>query len=336
MDSQSGERSITTLSSYDEASTPRSSRGRMPEIYLEMEERPVEGPRGPHLFRSSIASSFFTEEHVLSLSPITPSTAKGAPYRKAVDDSALYYNTPSPELAGMMSHANKPPCFTTRPLDTQDVVNWTPPMVAQSMLNAGVKFETAECFVDNDINGAILPTLKFEDLKELRISNFAMRIKVWTQIGILGDAKASSPVPPTPIEDIPCEEPKNKTKGRGPRRQASRRRFARPSDTLDDIISPMESISIVGIEQVIPKPHWCHNGETCSKYRKQRRLVEAFKKEHPFASLDDAVLIAGDPGNPETAPRLDPGEYRPTSDVVPSVVASSDLLGTGGLPPLQY
>lgn len=305
----------------------------MPDIFLEMEERPVEGPRGPHLFRSSTTSSF-TEEHVLSLSPITPSTAKAAPYQKSIDDSALY--TPSPGLVSMMQHANRPSRFTSESLDAQDVVNWTPPMVAQSMLNAGVEFEAAECFVDNDIHGAILPTLKFEDLKELRISSFGVRIKIWNQIQILKDAKATSPVPPTPIEDVPSGEVAKKIKGPGPKRQESKRRFAKPTESLDDVISPMESVSIVGIEQVIPKPHHCPKGEACSKFRKQRRLIEAFKKEHPLASLDEAVLIAGDPGNPETAPRIDPGEYRPTSDAVPSVVASSDVLGPGGMPPLQY
>lgn len=303
-------------------------------MFLEMEERPVEGPRGPHLFRSSTASSF-TDEHILSLSPITPSTAKAAPYLlQSVDDSALH--DPSPELVSMLSQVNKPSKFTSQSLDSQDVVNWTPPMVAQSMLNAGVEFEAAECFVDNDIHGAILPTLKFEDLKELRIQSFGVRIKIWNQIQILKDAKATSPVPPTPIEDVPSGELENKIKGPSPKRQESKRRLVKPSNSLDDVISPMESVSIVGIEQVIPKPHHCPKGEACSKFRKQRRLIEAFKKEHPLASLDEAVLIAGDPGNPATAPRIDPGEFRPVSDAVPSVVASSDVLGPSGLPPLQY
>lgn len=305
----------------------------MPEMFLEMEERPIEGPRGPHLFRSSTTSSF-TEEHVLSLSPITPSTAKAAPTMLSVDDSTLL--TPASDLITILSRSHRPSRFTNDPLDTQDVLSWTPPMVAQSMLNAGVEFEAAERFVDNDIHGAILPTLKFEDLKELRIQSFGVRIKIWNQIQILRDAKATSPLPPTPIEDVPSSAPKKKAKGPGPRRQESRRRHAKPSDKLDDIISPMESISIVGIEQVIPKPHNCPKGEACSKFRKQRRLIEAFKKEHPLASLDDAVLIAGDPGNPETAPRIDTGDFRPASDAVPSIAASSDVLGPGGMPPLQY
>ncbi|KAL2108397.1 hypothetical protein VUR80DRAFT_3899 [Thermomyces stellatus] len=236
----------------------------------------------------------------------------------------------------MLPHANRSSRFTSDPLDTQDMLNWTPPMVAQSMLNAGVEFEAAERFVENDIHGAILPTLKFEDLKELGIQSFGVRIKIWNQIQILKDVKATSPLPPTPIEDVPSSEPTKKVKEPGPKRLESRRRHAKTSNKLDDVISPMESVSIVGIEQVIPKPHHCPKGEACSKFRKQRRLIEAFKKEHPLASLDNAVLIAGDPGNPETAPRMDTGDFRPVSDAVPSVVASSDVLGPGGTPPLQY
>ncbi|SPO00875.1 uncharacterized protein DNG_03623 [Cephalotrichum gorgonifer] len=332
----SGQRSITTLSSYDEASTPRSSRGNMPEVFIGMEERPVEGPRGPHLFRSSTAS-MFSEEHILTLSPITPSTAKAAPYLlQSVDDSALYTH-PSVELANILAQANKPCGFTSETLVSQNLAQWTPCMVAQSMLNAGVEFEAAECFIENDVNGAILSTLKFEDLKELRIQSFGVRIKIWNQIQILRDCKANSPVPPTPIEDVPSRELQARIKGLAPKRQPVARRFLRPTDAIDDIISPMESVSIVGIEQVIPKPHSCPKGENCSKFRKQRRLIEAFKKEHPLASLEEAVLIAGDPGNPETAPRIDPStEFRPVSDAEPSVVASSDILGPGGLPPLQY
>lgn len=327
--SQSGERSITTLSSYDEASTPRSSRGRMPEVYLEMEERPVEGPRGPHLFRSSTASTL-ADEHVLTLSPITPSTAKAAPYVGPNPGSDA-----APELAAILAQANRPVRFTDEHLDAGRLAEWSPVMVAQSMLNAGVEFEAAERFIDNDIGGVILPTLRFEDLKELGLQSFGVRIRIWNQIQVLTDCKATSPVPPTPIEDVPIAEPPKPA----PRRQESRRRFKSTETTLDDVISPMESVSIVGIEQVIPKPHHCAKGEACSKFRKQRRLIEAFKKEHPLASLDEAVLIAGDPGNPATAPRLDASEfqeYRPVSDAVPSVVASSDVLGPGGLPPLQY
>jgi hypothetical protein len=218
-------------------------------------------------------------------------------------------------------------------------------MVAQSMLNAGVEPSVAEKFVENDINGAILITLKFEDLKELDIPSFGVRTKVWNQIVGLRDSRPASPRAPTPIEDTPSREvrkEKRKEDGGPKRRQSSRRRQRKPSH--EDMITPMESVSIVGIEQVVPKPHHCSKGENCSKFKKQQRLIEAFKKEHPYVDIQaahGAVVIAGDPGNAATARAIDPTELlRPVSDALPSVVgssvvASSDVLGTG-VPPLQY
>jgi len=298
-----------------------------------MEERQVEGPRGPHLFRDSLSTTY-SDEHVLTLSPITPSTVKESNnYLRSVDDSDFY--SPSKELANILAAHSTPAGFTSQHLDTQDLASWTPRMVAQSMLNAGVDYSVAQTFVDNDISGAILMTLKFEDLKELQIQSFGVRIKIWNQVQVLRDCKATSPLPPTPIEDIPSRDVCKTPADTLPRRQSTRRRRVK-KNKMDDIITPMESVSIVGIEQVIPKPHHCSKGEACSKFRKQRRLIEAFKKEHPLASLENGVLIAGDPGNPETATRLDPGDFRPVSDAVPSVVASSDVMGPGELPPLQY
>lgn len=311
--------------------TPRSSQGRIPEFFVEMEERPVEGPRGPHLFRNSLLSAY-TEDNILTLSPITPSTVKDSNYLRAIDDSALH--SPNTELASILAQTS-PARFTTRHLDTFNLASWDQRMVAQSMINAGVEFSVAQAFIDNDINGAILMTLKFEDLKELQIQSFGVRIKIWNQIQVLRDCKTASPIPPTPIEDIPSRDI-CKTPADSVNRGQSRRRRHVKEPVLDDIISPMESVSIVGIEQVIPKPHNCPKGEACSKFRKQRRLIEAFKMEHPLASLDNGVLLAGNPGNPETANRIDTDDFRPVSDAVPSIVASSDIMGSGGLPALQY
>ncbi|TAQ83431.1 hypothetical protein B7494_g8244 [Chlorociboria aeruginascens] len=99
------------------------------------------------------------------------------------------------------------------------------------------------------------------------------------------------------------------------------------------MITPLESVSIVGIEQLMPKPHRCSKGENCSKWRKQQRLIEAFKKEHPVSPEGGSIWVAGDPGNPLTATSA-----RPFSDAVPSVVASSDVLGpgTGSYPAFRH
>ncbi|KAL2756395.1 hypothetical protein ACRALDRAFT_1063646 [Sodiomyces alcalophilus JCM 7366] len=347
LQSSGGQPSITTLSSYDEVHTPGSGRSQVSNIVGGMPQHKavIEGPRGPHLFYASSIRSH-DDEAILTLSPITPKTPR--PFEDAISITMMHEPLPSTRTLPPRRRNDSPFKFSREPLDTSDLVSWTPEMVAQSMLDAGMEFPVAERFVENDITGAILLTLKFEDLKELDIQSFGIRTKVWNQIQTLRDSRPSSPRAPTPIQDEPSKEVKKERRkeeggsgggsggGGVQRRKSSRRKPKRPSH--DDIISPLESVSIVGIEQVIPKPHYCSKGENCAKYKKQQRLIEAFKKEHPYADLESgAVLIAGDPGNPLTARALDPSEpLRPMSDAEPSVVASSDVLGPGGMPPLQY
>ncbi|KAM0253594.1 hypothetical protein ACHAQJ_007223 [Trichoderma viride] len=320
----SGQPSITTLSSYDEAPTPRSSRG--PQVYLEYSPKQVEGPRGPHLFRFP-ADQYMKyqagdEDVVLTLSPMTPQVTRQALAQARV------------------SRWNGPFQYTDEELDSSALASWTPEMVAQSMLNAGIELAVTERFIENDINGAILITLKFEDLKELDIPSFGIRTRVWHQIQALMDSRPASPRASTPIEDRPSREARKvmkKDNSGSTRRHESKRRQRRG---INDPITPMESVSIIGIEQVIPKPHNCSKGEKCSKWKKQQKIIDEFKAMNPHIDINTAsgaVLIYGDAGNPDTARALDPNEtFRPFSDSVPSVVASSDILGPGGLPPLQY
>ncbi|KKF94399.1 hypothetical protein CFO_g3260 [Ceratocystis platani] len=276
--------------------------------------------------------------------------------------------------------------FTNAELDPLRLALWSPEMVAQSMLNAGVEMSVAHKFIEHDIDGSIMGTLKFQDLKELGIPSFGMRTVIWNQIKVLCSLKPTSPIPLTPIEapvtaipqgvfggrrhqavaasPISAASPTLTMKQSVPSRRPSRRprtgRNAKPG--ANDIISPLDSVSIVGIEQVIPKPHRCEKGEKCRKFRRQKNLIEQFRREHPGAIEVDSqhLLIAGDPGNPNTAPRLDlcspitptvasptvdfgPSSVdkassvaaRPTSDTVPSVVASSDVLGPGATPLTQ-
>ncbi|KAI6772253.1 hypothetical protein HG530_003211 [Fusarium avenaceum] len=317
-----GQPSFTTVSSYDEVPTPRSSRSQ--EIHLEYSPKQVEGPRGPHLFRNSSDQYSSTEEDIiLTLSPITP---KGP--RNIAD---FLMTTQSPPRAGPFQ-------YTDEELDTTTLASWTTEMVAQAMLNAGVELSVADRFMENDISGAILITLKFEDLKELNIQSFGIRTKVWHQIQALRDSRPASPRPGTPIEDVPSRDVVREVR-RGDdnglrHRQSSKRRHR--ARTNGDDITPMESVSIIGIEQVIPKPHNCSKGENCSKFRKQQQLIKAFKKEYPHVDINaTGTVMVGDAGNPETAKALDPNKVRPVSDAVPSVVASSDVMGPG-MPPLQY
>ncbi|KAJ4268193.1 hypothetical protein NW762_002255 [Fusarium torreyae] len=317
-----GQPSFTTVSSFDEVPTPRSSRSQ--EVPVEYSPKQVEGPRGPHLFRNSSDYYSTTEEDIiLTLSPITP---KGP--RNIAD---LLAASQPPPRAGPFQ-------YTDEELDTTTLASWTTEMVAQAMLNAGVELSVADRFMENDISGAILITLKFEDLKELNIQSFGIRTKVWHQIQALRDSRPASPRPETPIEDVPSREvvrEAKRTEETGIRRRQSSKRRNRTRANGDDI-TPMESVSIIGIEQVIPKPHHCSKGENCSKFKKQQQLIRAFKKEYPHVDINaTGTVMMGDAGNPETAKALDPNKMRPVSDAVPSVVASSDVMGPG-MPPMQY
>ncbi|KAF5620407.1 pob1 [Fusarium tjaetaba] len=318
-----GQPSFTTVSSYDEVPTPRSSRSQ--EVPLDYSPKQVEGPRGPHLFRNSTDQYSATEEDIiLTLSPITP---KGP--RNIAD--FLMTSQPPPTRTSPFQ-------YTDAELDTTTLASWSTEMVAQAMLNAGVELSVADRFMENDISGAILITLKFEDLKELNIQSFGIRTKVWHEIQALRDSRPASPRPETPIEDVPSKEVvREARRGEegGPKRRQSSKRRHRARANGDDI-TPMESVSIIGIEQVIPKPHHCSKGENCSKFRKQQQLIRAFKKEYPHVDINTTgTVMVGDAGNPETAKALDPNKVRPVSDAVPSVVASSDVMGPG-MPPLQY
>ncbi|KAI1279123.1 hypothetical protein F5Y07DRAFT_49743 [Xylaria sp. FL0933] len=339
------QQSATTVSSYDEAQTPRSSRTREAYPYDFSSSRPVEGPRGPHLFRSSVNSLEYQE--ILSLSPITPKTAR--PYDAEFRQPFV--------LDALPRSRSTPSQFTDEELDPINLAMWSPQKVAQWMLNAGIEPLFAEKFVLNDINGAILITLKFEDLRELDIQSFGVRTKIWEEIHSLRNPKKAEPRPETPIEDEESREvrrerrrmEKERQEQGGhqersescPRSRSVKRNHNRRNQLREDVISPLESVSIVGIEQMIPEPHHCSKGENCKTYKKRQRMIEAFKQDHPFVDMDKGgiILVAGDPGNPETAPALNrPSSteaLRPMSDAVPSVVASSDVLGTG-MAPLQY
>ncbi|AEO66067.1 uncharacterized protein THITE_2113869 [Thermothielavioides terrestris NRRL 8126] len=322
----SGQPSLTTLSTYDEVQTPRSLRHR-PFPFEHDAKQQVEGPRGPHLFRSSMSSAQSIElQHALTLSPITPEEPKLMDFH--LQDVHL---TPLPKK----KRDTGPFQFTDEELDTATLTSWTPEMVAQQMLNAGIELSAAERFVENDINGAILVTLKFEDLKELGITSFGVRTAIWEEIHKMRNLKKPEPRPETPIEDEPDKavkrELRRKESSTGSRKQ-------KPRMKVNDVITPLESVSIVGIEQVLPKPHHCSKGENCPKWKRNQRLMEAFKKDHPFIHDNGIIMIAGDPGNPETAEAIISSDdsLRPVSDAVPSVVASSDVMGPGSLPPLQY
>ncbi len=323
---KAGRRSQTTLDDSEDLPTPRSNQHHGFIFQAQQAPSPtksaksVEGPKGPHLFRIS-QDPTPEEEYYLTMSPLTP-RFHGSFQRP---DTAFAQTPPVPFPQPQLAH--RPISTLTAAvtqLDKREVALWSPRQVAKWMHAAGFEPAIVEKFEEHDISGAILTTLKFEDLRELNIHSFGERHKLWAEIDHLRADATKAPPSPTEIDcGSECEEEKkpNKTK--------SKRRHKKPG--FDDIISPLESVSIVGIEQLMPKPHKCSKGENCSRWRKQQRLIAQFKAGHPVSPDGGMILLAGDPGNPLTAPAV-----RPFSETLPSVVASSDLLGPGEFPSISH
>lgn len=332
--------------------TPRDIELRPHEWYL---PKPVEGPKGPHLFRASQSSNDFAFDFALQLSPLLPKEPPSrlqTSFREATPDTIVpqrEYNN----IASAVAH-----------LDNAEVRAWTSHDVATWMYQNGFDSEIIAKFESHDITGAVLLDLQFDDLKELEIQSFGKRHQLWNQIDSLRTAEGLvSPVAaagPTPFTDIsrPCTGARDRSKSKNRERRhrdksrggnecdgddaktpitpgGARRRRGRRHRTGDDIITPAESVSIVAIEQLLPKPHKCAKGERCAKWRKQQRQLARLQEEHGFPISPEKgghIFIAGDPGNAQTANRAVDNVFRPTSDAMPSVVASSDLLGPGQLP----
>ncbi|KAF4594572.1 SAM and PH domain-containing protein [Ophiocordyceps camponoti-floridani] len=324
--------SITTVSSYDEAPTPRSSTGRavLTEAFVDACCKQVQGPRGPHLFRSSTDPSFLDEDLVLTLSPLAPQDELNK-----VPERLQPLQRESPAKSRRTKVGSAP------------LLSWTPEMVAQFMIDAGIDVSVADRFIENDISGEIVMTLKFEDLRELDIASFGIRTRVWHQIQSMRDSRPSSPRPSTPIEDVPSREARKEARAASrtdtslQRRQSSRQRSHRRPSIHDDGVAPLNPLSIIAIEQLIPKAHHCSKGEDCPKWKRQQRAIDDFQKAHPQVDVNagGTVVIFGDAGNPETARAIDPHEdvkQRPVSDAVQSVAASSDVFGPSSPPPMQY
>lgn len=338
-------RSGTTISSYDELTTPRSEKDRPFQVVL----KPVEGPTGPHLFRASQYSADLMHDFALLESPVA--------YVKAPTqtETAFSHETVTPRHLVTSSDTDSIP--TCRPVE--DVQHWTPQQVTVWMSALGIEHAIIERFEAHDIDGAILMDLQFDNLKELDIPSFGKRHHLWSTICKLkGGESGPSPVP-TPFQDIsrPCTNLRSKSDGDVPRSACpdtpidnaaepisagpSKKRRGRKHRHHNDPITPAESISIVAIEQLMPKPHTCAKGEKCPKWRKQQRLASRIREEngYPISPMNGGhIIITGNPGNAATTdnmlPRAQQQEdyYRSPSEAVPSVVASSDVLGPGQLP----
>jgi hypothetical protein len=309
----------------------------------------VEGPRGPHLFRASNASEL-SFDYALQLSPLEPSKQD-----LRIDTAFDNQNHYDVEITPATTIAPEAAKFTTSYDDWRmgSPSTWTTQQVSLWMNNSGVEASIVDKFEYHDIAGKVLMDLQFTDLKELGIDQFGKRHEVWNKICTLreGDGRIS-PVP-TPFEDTSNRssqgsrssyrnrEPACEESGPPPVMGQRRRRKYRNNDP----ITPADSVSIVAIEQLVPRPHKCEKGENCSKWRKQQKLLQRIREEHMFPISPENgghILMSGNPGNALNAQNLMPGVYRPRStqsppavspsNVGPSVVASSDLLGPGERP----
>lgn len=282
--------------------------------------KPVEGPVGPHLFRMSQDTTQDVDFY-LSMSPIeSPQEYRAGPVR---EQQAPSYQPPEePPLSGI------------------PLVAWTPKQVAGWMSDYGFEESIIDKFRMHDISGAILKDLQFGDLKELGVQSFGQRHRLWNEIRALRGNVLG--VPTNTLEDT-CSSPQASRLQSAPEQLSNAcsnpatpegeqhtsaafgRRVARRVRKGEDVISPGESASIVAIEQLLPKPHHCSKGENCHRWQKQQRKLAKIAKEFPL-ELEQLRDADGSPS--EVA-------VRPTSDVVPSVVASSDLLGPGQRPSLR-
>ncbi|GMG03383.1 unnamed protein product [Aspergillus oryzae var. brunneus] len=202
-------------------------------------------------------------------------------------------------------------------VEESEIRGWMPTQVAHWMHIAGYDDYVIEKFMVNDITGSVLLSLQIDDLKELGIKSFGKRHQLMSSINHLRTTMRK-----TPDLELPIDHRRSYAVSVSPTGEV----LSREAVGLDGSrqVVAGEAVSIVGIEQVLPKPHKCSKGENCPKYRKRQRQLEKLAAEFPDAVLlPGGSMLTGNPGNPDTAKNL----LRPTSDAGPSIVASSDIFG---------
>ena len=314
-----GNQSNTTASTFEELRTPASNDFSSFNFQIRLDEKPeptkpVEGPVGPHLFRISQESAQEPDIY-LEWSPVSPEEYRAGPKLR------------EPE--------QRQSRIVEEPLNSVAFESWTPSQVAHWMVTCGFDQSLVEKFRVNDISGAVLKDLQFGNLKELGIESFGQRHQLWDKIRTLRGALSLPSTPGSCSPDSPKvaagqqhqDECSNETSPdeAKPKLHHTGRRRARRALRADDVISPGDSASIVAIEQLLPKLHHCSKGENCKTKRKQQKFLARIDKEFPVEMKQIGENNAA--SSEVTA--------RPPSEVVPSVVASSDLLGPGRLPALR-
>ncbi|KAJ5175057.1 uncharacterized protein N7482_000934 [Penicillium canariense] len=339
-----GSSSVTTASTPDEIKTPDSAG--LSGFHFHIDDNPVAGPDGPHLFRMSdgsmdIKSSveidlIFDDAPDSATTPLYSSASKLGPDRR---------DTPIPRVSNVRTSLQPVPEIDDTALpDEAQVASWTPQDVVNWMQMLRFDDSIVEKFFVNDITGSILLDLQPEDLKELDIQSFGKRHGLMASIrqlrNIMSD-QPSDPQPSIPSEPVSREATPNSTAAEVGVRSCNATPIASeenyPSQEREEsqsrrqhrrrrprVIGPNDSVSIVGIEQMMPKIHRCSKGEECRKWQKQQERLSRVSRDLPVESLCSPVVVHGDPGNATTARNL---VKTPKSDITPSIVASSDALG---------
>lgn len=329
-----------------------------------IDEKPVAvaGPVGPHLFRSSADFSDVKSSLEVDLllqnppssatTPLYHSVSKLRPDRRDTPvPNNLVKQEPQPQQRANIPHK------AVSEVEEAEIANWTPDDVVRWMQSEGFDDSVVEKFFINDISGSILLELQAEDLKELDIQSFGKRHRLMNSIRQLRNSFAASTSDFQPeIQQVrrPSMEPRESSstpqtiasdpgtdcsgssatdeESQDTKEPKQRHRRRRRRRNTDDIV-PADSVSIVAIEQILPKIHKCSKGEECRKWQKQQAKIARLTRDIPIESLRGLpTIVIGDPGNPTTAPAL---MKSPTSAMTPSVVASSDVFGHNQAPGLR-
>ncbi|RAO71357.1 uncharacterized protein BHQ10_007369 [Talaromyces amestolkiae] len=333
--------SVTTADTPRDVPTPDS--GALSAFDFHFDEKPIMGPNGPHLFRTSMSSDEMnTSYEVDFMLAKTPTVAIFSPsVTEERRDTPLpgheNYFEPTAQAQELKSIN-----AAVSALDESEVRSWSPPDVVRWMQESGFDDSVIEKFFINDISGAILLDLRSEDLKELDIQSFGKRRHVMNSIQHLRDSfmlpnnetqphtiTTSSSPECTSSSDSASTPTKDSTKKKHRRRRNHR---SHKKYTVANDLNPDDSASLVAIEQFLPKPHRCSKGEDCRKWQKQQRKIARLAKDLPI-DIDAARLMSEDyedqpPPTSKSLPNMDP---MPT----PSIVASSDVLGPEQTPVFQ-
>lgn len=287
----------------------------------------TQGPVGPHLFFTSTGiGNDLMHDTILQMSPLYPKErALSAPAKRNHHKARQPYLT-VPSQVDIQVLKN----------EESDVYSWSTQRVTLWLRDAGIDESTIDKFRHHDITGPVLLDLDFDDLKQLDMNSFGKRHQVWTaieELRALMESDIASPAArkhgrrstgltrsPSKRQDVAQQIACDRSPSTSPTCTSRQRAIRR------DPLAPGDSISIVAIEEVVPKAHWCRKGEKCSTYKKRQRLLEQMDSEYGTSlspSYNSTAIQHED-----VSPKQRKDERPETVEsVTPSLIGSSDVLG---------